>query len=301
MQSEDETYSTIFNSLKHPVRRKILRMLSEKPRNFSEMLEVLGMSSSHLTYHLENLGELVNKTDDGKYKLSGAGDAAVLTMSKVEDSPKTTEPKHFQTPSIKWKYFSVAITIGLIILASVTYMYFQSSTQAATEYSPLADIMNRGALFESQYTLRCINNGNGLNLDEAWAVIYTPYDGCVVNLDLAIDLISSPFYVPIVVQKAENGNLPIVWRLNASLSGEYQVQLASRGYYTVSLAGPVETKHMYFNGNDTMVIEFPMPIATITENLDCSISLSLTHDGKYSPFGVTPSSSLAALTDLTAP
>jgi predicted transcriptional regulator len=42
-------------------------MLAEKPRNFSTMLETLGISSSHLTYHLENLGELVTKLDDGRY------------------------------------------------------------------------------------------------------------------------------------------------------------------------------------------------------------------------------------------
>jgi len=55
--SEDEIYSIMFTSLKHPVRRKILRMLSNKPMTFMEMVENLGVSTSHLTYHLENLGE----------------------------------------------------------------------------------------------------------------------------------------------------------------------------------------------------------------------------------------------------
>lgn len=67
MASEDEVYSTIFTSLKHPVRRKILRMLSEMPRSFSEVLEALGISSSHLTYHLESLGEL--SFQDGERKI----------------------------------------------------------------------------------------------------------------------------------------------------------------------------------------------------------------------------------------
>ena len=31
---EDEIYSTMFSSLKHPVRRKILRMLGNKPMTF---------------------------------------------------------------------------------------------------------------------------------------------------------------------------------------------------------------------------------------------------------------------------
>ena len=78
--SGEETYSTMFTSLKHPARRKILRMLAEKPKNFSRILEELGISSSHLTYHLENLGELVTKMDDVKYRLSTFGKAAVLTI-----------------------------------------------------------------------------------------------------------------------------------------------------------------------------------------------------------------------------
>ena len=84
-----EPYSIMFSSLKHPSRRKILRMLAEKPRNFSKIEEQLGISSSNLTYHLENLGELLTKMDDGSYKLSKLGEAAVITMKGVEESIKT--------------------------------------------------------------------------------------------------------------------------------------------------------------------------------------------------------------------
>jgi hypothetical protein len=59
--SEEEIYSIMFTSLKHPVRRKILRMLNDKPLTFMEMVDNLGVSSSHLTYHLESLGELILK------------------------------------------------------------------------------------------------------------------------------------------------------------------------------------------------------------------------------------------------
>ncbi|MBM4401513.1 MAG: winged helix-turn-helix transcriptional regulator, partial [Crenarchaeota archaeon] len=85
--SEEEIYSTMFSSLKHPARRKILRMLSQKPMTFSQMLETLGVSSSHLTYHLENLGELLTKSEDGQYKLSTFGVASVNTMNIVEEAP----------------------------------------------------------------------------------------------------------------------------------------------------------------------------------------------------------------------
>jgi len=72
-ESREEIYSVMFSSLNHPARRKILRILSEKPLTFSEMLEILGVSSSNLTYHLDSLGELVTKDDSGIYKLSTFG------------------------------------------------------------------------------------------------------------------------------------------------------------------------------------------------------------------------------------
>jgi DNA-binding transcriptional ArsR family regulator len=102
--SDEEPYSTIFASLKHPIRRRILRMLSKKPMSFSEMLEALEVSSPFLTYHLENLGELVFKTDDGKYRLSSFGEAAITTMTKVEDIPITIlqqSSEHSETRSQK--------------------------------------------------------------------------------------------------------------------------------------------------------------------------------------------------------
>ena len=44
---EDEIYSTMFSSLKHPVRRKILRMLGNKPMTFMEMVDAAwGFNSS---------------------------------------------------------------------------------------------------------------------------------------------------------------------------------------------------------------------------------------------------------------
>ena len=66
---EEETYSLIFTSLKHPIRRRILRMLADTPMTFSEILESLTIDSGHLNYHLESLGDLVLHPKDGKYLL----------------------------------------------------------------------------------------------------------------------------------------------------------------------------------------------------------------------------------------
>ena len=97
---DEEVYTTIFNALRHGVRRRILRMLSETQMNFSAINERLNISSSHLTYHLDSLRELVSK-DDTSYRLSVFGRAAVDMMNGIENPP----PAHERTApfmSLEW-------------------------------------------------------------------------------------------------------------------------------------------------------------------------------------------------------
>ncbi|MGQ9507387.1 MAG: DUF7347 domain-containing protein [Candidatus Bathycorpusculaceae bacterium] len=112
---EEETYSLIFKSLKHPIRRKILRMLAAKQMSFSEILSILSIDSGHLSYHIENLGDLVGRSENSKYKLSSIGMAAVNLMSGVEEHPS------LPILTSKWKMkkirniFLVAVLVILAI------------------------------------------------------------------------------------------------------------------------------------------------------------------------------------------
>lgn len=139
--SEEEVYSTMFTSLKHPARRKILRMLSGKQKTFSQILEELGVSSSHLTYHLENLGELVSKMEDGAYRLSAFGEAAVCAMRGVEEVPVAT-PKHPLELPLKWKSFFGVLMIGLVILAGISYIQSRNLNHITSEYGKLVTDFN---------------------------------------------------------------------------------------------------------------------------------------------------------------
>jgi hypothetical protein len=142
VDSEEEIYSIMFSSLKHPARRKILRMLAEKPMTFSNMLEALGVSSSHLTYHLENLGELVSKADNGKYRLSTFGEASVSTMKIVEEAPVIRSYHGFPL-SLKWKSFFAVLIIAAILLASFSYVEFTSLNQLSGEHELLQERYNQ--------------------------------------------------------------------------------------------------------------------------------------------------------------
>ena len=134
--TEDETYSIIFKSLKHPARRKILRMLSGKPKNFSRILEEMGISSSHLTYHLENLGDLVTKMDDGRYRLSTFGKAAVLTMKGVEESPDN-KTKNGLT-SLRWQAIVSVLLIAVVVLAGLSVTQLMTLNDLSAENEQLA-------------------------------------------------------------------------------------------------------------------------------------------------------------------
>ena len=134
--SKEEIYSIMFSSLKHPVRRKILRMLADKPMTFSEMLECLGVSSPNLTYHLENLGELVSKDANGTYKLSTFGSASVSTMKVVEEAPPVV-PRQRLGLSLKWKSVLAVLLVGLVVLASLTYMQYGMVSQLASDRDSL--------------------------------------------------------------------------------------------------------------------------------------------------------------------
>jgi len=150
---EDETYSAVFASLKHPIRRKILRILSLGPNSFSDLQRAFEIESSHLTYHLEGLGSLLLKTEDGKYALSSLGEAAVSMMSRVEEAPKA--PLRLPFPRKKWKMLTVAMMVGLVLLSALFVFEYEKSTQLSTQYSNLSELLQK--FFPEMLDLRDAN------------------------------------------------------------------------------------------------------------------------------------------------
>jgi hypothetical protein len=139
---KEEIYSIMFSSLKHPARRKILRVLADKPLAFSEMLELLGISSSNLTYHLENLGELLSKDENGVYRLSTFGQASVNTMKIVEEAPPV-QTKKGNHAIRKLRIITGALLIGLIVCASIAVIQLNAVSQVKGELDSLQSDYNQ--------------------------------------------------------------------------------------------------------------------------------------------------------------
>ena len=74
----------VFEALSHPVRRKILQLLAERPRLYSELMEGVGVDSPTLAFHLKKLAGLVEKNEKGFYQLTEAGERAVKIIKEVE-------------------------------------------------------------------------------------------------------------------------------------------------------------------------------------------------------------------------
>jgi hypothetical protein len=129
---EEETYSTIFAALKHPIRRRLLRFLYKGPGSFTEILNSLNINSPILTYHLETLKDLVSKTEDGKYRLSSNGEGAVALMQRVEEPPKLT-PRTALSPKrrrvLRLSQIAV-ISVAIALLVAGGYLSTAISVQS---------------------------------------------------------------------------------------------------------------------------------------------------------------------------
>lgn len=141
-KDDEETYSLIFTSLRHPVRRKILRMLESQELTFSEILEILAIESGHLSYHLENLGDLITRTSDGKYELSSFGFAAMRLMKGVEEynPPSKSKPSSHTVNFIK--IFSMVLVAMVLVLSFYSLTFVIASSGEVIGWPSTSSIFN---------------------------------------------------------------------------------------------------------------------------------------------------------------
>jgi uncharacterized RDD family membrane protein YckC/DNA-binding HxlR family transcriptional regulator len=83
MVSEDGV-TKVLNVLSHPIRRDILKLLSEKGEcSFTDLLNALEVDTGKLSFHLRSLQAFIEQTPAGKYKLSRAGERAVGVIRDI--------------------------------------------------------------------------------------------------------------------------------------------------------------------------------------------------------------------------
>ena len=77
----DSEKAEFFDALGHPTRIKILEVLADGPRSFSDLKKRLDIESSgNLSFHLGKLDSLVRTNQDGNYALTDDGKEAVRVI-----------------------------------------------------------------------------------------------------------------------------------------------------------------------------------------------------------------------------
>jgi hypothetical protein len=282
---DEEVYTTIFNALRHGVRRRILRMLSETQMSFSAINDKLNISSSHLTYHLDSLRELVSK-NDASYRLSVFGRAAVDMMNGIEDPPREIGPIPVKDT------FKLISGILLVTVIALSALHVDLNTKYVTQGEILAQRNIEAASSAAEIERLQVNDElYDLAMDSAYIHIaksYTLFQRYSKNADSPLDirivmLFYAPqndmtlnvvtvftrpetLYFPLTLQRgnafeAEHGAIvhshishgynvstwrsPVLWSKNVtSYTQMFDIELPSKGWYTLSLTGPVTVHSM---------------------------------------------------------
>jgi DNA-binding transcriptional ArsR family regulator len=243
--SEEDTYSIIFTSLRHPIRHRILRILSDNPQSFSDLQRLLKIESSHLTYHLEGLGNLLVKTEEGKYALSSLGEAAVSTMNRVEEPPMVyLRPKLLEHPHPTHLLSSrslsrIILIIGIALLASsFLFFYVSSDYDHITTYNHVANL-DTHPFFDP------IANTSIQNVGEAWYVLLQPHD----YLTVSVENLSANGTAQLMFQglRLDNGRSPA----NITLNDWWSLQRSSKnGFLDFTNSLPTEIYGSVFFGSE---------------------------------------------------
>ncbi len=157
MGFEEDTYTTIFKAMQHPIRRRILRAISEKPSSYSEIQRELNIDNGLLNYHLEALSSLITKNSDEKYTLSDFGRATVSLVNGVE------EPAHLshnrQVGALKRiSTIMVILLVSIAVLGVATgYLFLINMDQQRRVTEVSHDILANDVWIEGSQLINVMN------------------------------------------------------------------------------------------------------------------------------------------------
>jgi len=120
----EKELSQIFNLLKHPLRRGILKQLSKSPQTYSQILKTLNIpESSILNYHLREMGDLLIKKDvNGKYTLNEIGEICLQLVLKVKEKEDIHRFNKLQLVVERLKstiYFIQIVFLPLVVILAL--------------------------------------------------------------------------------------------------------------------------------------------------------------------------------------
>ena len=124
MSTEEDTYNIIFKAMQHPIRRRILRTLSEAPSTYTEIQRTLNIDNGLLNYHLDNMRDLLTKNEEEKYTLSEFGKATINLVRGVEEP--TNRASSYAASSQLTVKLMVIVLAAVVIASSAVVLDFNN-------------------------------------------------------------------------------------------------------------------------------------------------------------------------------
>ena len=209
MSTEEDTYNIIFKAMQHPIRRRILRTLSESPNTYTEIQKALNIDNGLLNYHLDNMKDLITKNEEEKYTLSEFGKATTGLIRGVEEPNKITSPSS-TSPVMKW--LSVILALALIVsgvgLVTLNNSYFDlltrymdASSQLNTQRSQIdeLDTKLRASLESSE--LVDVMKSYGVGLERAHISLIANFDTFYSRMSV------NGTFVPVFIHHSESAHI----------------------------------------------------------------------------------------------
>jgi DNA-binding transcriptional ArsR family regulator len=144
----------LFEALGHPTRVRILRLLADSPRSFSELKGALGIDSSgQLQFHLGKLNGLIRVGEQGNYALTDEGKEA-LRITTVEPSRTEEQLKRLRR---RLKTFAIVVLVLVAAGASAYYAY----SHAYSDYAIAAKSLQVSGFRITNFTVVDWNSTDG--------------------------------------------------------------------------------------------------------------------------------------------
>lgn len=142
--------------MRHPICKRIIRLLYEQATTYSEVLRSLGVETGLLNYHLDSMRELLSKDDERRYRLTEFGIAAFELIPKVEAPVKKASQPMF----LKSRVSLTRLLVLILIVLSVGNIYFtyiipsmwmSDASALQMEVSSGRNIMSQSMLLTEHY------------------------------------------------------------------------------------------------------------------------------------------------------
>jgi DNA-binding transcriptional ArsR family regulator len=119
---DKEKRRKIIKALNHDFRKRLLERVAAGKVTYTELLNLTGVESGYLAYHLRSMGDLLEKSEDG-YTLTLLGLEAYSILHGRVETPRSP---------VTWPRVT-AVILFAVILVSVIYFAYTTTQSSAVE------------------------------------------------------------------------------------------------------------------------------------------------------------------------